>query len=53
MTALYPHEKLRSNIRHHDPFDKMLLAQAGHEKMILITHDTKFRQYDDKHLMIV
>ncbi|MBQ6489977.1 MAG: type II toxin-antitoxin system VapC family toxin [Solobacterium sp.] len=41
------------NTRHKDPFDKMLLAQAKHEKMILITHDSKFRQYNDKHLMII
>lgn len=40
-------------VQHKDPFDKMLLAQARYENMILITHDSKFRQYDDKHLLIV
>ncbi len=43
----------QANTRLNDPFNKMLLAQARHEKMILITHDSKFRQYHDKHLMIV
>lgn len=38
---------------HKDPFDKILLAQARQEGMILITHDSKFRQYSDHHLMIV
>ena len=40
-------------VQHKDLFDKMLLAQARYENMILITHDSKFRQYDYKHLMIV
>lgn len=37
---------------HHDPFDKMLLAQAISEDMILITHDTKFKEYKDKHILM-
>ena len=36
-----------------DPFDRMLLAQAISENMILITHDKKFMGLDNKHLMIV
>ncbi|MBE6121889.1 MAG: type II toxin-antitoxin system VapC family toxin [Erysipelotrichaceae bacterium] len=40
-------------VQHKDPFDKILLAQARQEGMILITHDSKFRQYSDHHLMIV
>ena len=40
-------------VQHKDLFDKILLAQARQEGMILITHDSKFRQYSDHHLMIV
>ena len=36
-----------------DPFDRMLLAQAKSENMVLITHDKKFRNYDNNHLLIV
>ena len=34
-------------------FDRMLLAQAISENMILITNDKKFMGLDNKHLMIV
>ena len=36
-----------------DPFDRMLLAQAKAENMILITHDKKFNNYDKDNVMIV
>ena len=39
-------------IKHNDPFDKMLLAQAISENMILITHDRKFNNYSDIHLLV-
>jgi PIN domain nuclease of toxin-antitoxin system len=33
--------------RHHgDPFDRMLIAQAQFETMVLLTADTAFRRYD-------
>ena len=41
------------NVINKDPFDRMLLAQAKSENMILITHDKKFRNYDNNHLLIV
>jgi len=32
--------------RHHDdPFDRMLIAQAQMEDLIVVTHDPKFRRY--------
>jgi len=32
--------------RHHDdPFDRMLVAQAEAEKLVLVTHDEIFRSY--------
>ena len=36
-----------------DPFDRMLLAQAKAENMILITHDKKFKNYDKNNILIV
>ena len=40
-------------IKHNDPFDKMLLAQAITEGMTLITHDQKFNIYDNRHLLVI
>jgi PIN domain nuclease of toxin-antitoxin system len=31
---------------HRDPFDRMLIAQARSETMVLLTADTAFRKYD-------
>ncbi|MBW1800701.1 MAG: type II toxin-antitoxin system VapC family toxin [Deltaproteobacteria bacterium] len=36
--ALPPH--------HHDPFDRMLVAQAAAEGLTLVTHDRKLKDYD-------
>lgn len=33
-------------LHHHDPFDRMLIAQALFEKMVLITVDNKIQLYD-------
>ena len=41
------------DIKHNDPFDKMLLAQAITENMIFVTHDKKFEYYDNKNILIV
>ena len=41
-----------SKIKHQDPFDRMLLAQAISENMILLTHDQKFLNYSDIHLLV-
>lgn len=43
----YAHgEALRDLPYHHqDPFDRMLIAQARHEQLTLITHDRKFEPY--------
>ena len=33
--------------RHHDdPFDRMLIAQAQHAQLTVVTHDPKFRLYE-------
>ena len=36
---------LRLPAHHADPFDRMLLAQAAEEDLIVITHDRKFEPY--------
>lgn len=33
-------------MHHQDPFDRMLIAQAKHEQLILITRDKQIGQYD-------
>ena len=33
-------------LHHGDPFDRMLIAQAKHESMALVTVDAHFRAYD-------
>lgn len=38
---------------HKDPFDRMLLAQARCENIALVTHDSAFSSYGDKHVMLV
>ena len=41
------------DIKHGDPFDRMLIAQSKFEKMVLITHDSKIKLYNEKYVMIV
>ncbi len=36
----------RFPLHHPDPFDRMLLAQAQAEGLILVTHDARVRRYD-------
>ena len=33
---------------HHDPFDRLLIAQAKAEKMLFITHDSLIPYYEEK-----
>lgn len=33
-------------VHHSDPFDRMLIAQAKIESLILMTHDARLRDYD-------
>ena len=37
----------RSNSEHKDPFDRMLIAQAKSENMLLVTHDKRLTVYDE------
>lgn len=38
---------------HHDPFDRVLIAQAKTEKMLLITHDRLLSGYSEKCIMTI
>ena len=33
-------------LHHHDPFDRLILAQALQNEMMIISADTKFKHYD-------
>ena len=36
----------RLSLHHRDPFDRILVAQAKHEQLMLVTHDKELLQYD-------
>lgn len=38
---------------HADPFDRILVAQAKHDRLTLVTHDAAVRQYPDVPLIAV
>lgn len=39
--------------RHHDPFDRIMLAQAKAEKMFFLTHDTLLSDYGEKYVLML
>ena len=50
---LFPKHSLRLEgieLPHKDPFDRMLLAQAVDNDLVLLTHDSKFKDVVDKHV---
>lgn len=38
---------------HRDPFDRILLSQAKADGMMLLTHDNKFKSFDEPYYRIV
>lgn len=52
VTELKNIEKTKE-IKHNDPFDLMLLAQAISENAIFITHDKKFKAYGNNNIMLI
>ena len=38
---------------HHDPFDRILIAQAKAENMLFITHDPLLKYYNEKCIFLV
>ncbi len=50
---LFPKNSLRLEeveLSHKDPFDRMLLAQAMDNDLVLLTHDSKFKDINDWHV---
>ena len=43
-------EAVRS--QHGDPFDRMLVAQALHEQLALVTHDRDVARYSDTFILV-
>lgn len=53
IVALESLEKKPDTPPHNDPFDQALLAQAKADGMMLVTHDQKFKYYDEPYIAIV
>ena len=50
---LFPKNSLRLEeveLPHKDPFDRMLLAQAMDNDLVLLTHDSKFKDINNRHV---
>ena len=45
VTAEHAHAVAGLPDHHRDPFDRMLIAQAGVERLTVVTHDSRFRGY--------
>ena len=53
---MYSLEEIINNnekIKHKDPFDRALLAQAIENKLILLTHDERLKEYKEKYIQII
>ena len=48
-------EIIRNNkeVKHNDPFDRALLAQAIENKLVLLTHDERLKEYKEKYIQII
>ncbi len=48
LSITFAHSELAGNLTefHKDPFDRMLIAQAQIEQMILVTDDSQIQQYE-------
>jgi PIN domain nuclease of toxin-antitoxin system len=52
VTALYAEAAANLPLHHRDPFDRMLVAQAMTEGLVLVTADRRLSNYDVKTLAI-
>ena len=52
ITAADATSAARLPLHHRDPFDRMLIAQAKSEPLILLTHDTAFAAYGDSVMLV-
>ena len=48
MPILWRHAEVAGSLpqHHHDPFDRMLIAQAQTEQLTIVSYDRAFRDYD-------
>ena len=51
--ALETVERAEDAPPHHDPFDRMLIAQAKAENMAFVTHDALLTHYNEKCIVLV
>ena len=51
ITASHAWRTAQLPFHHHDPFDRILIAQAAEESLTLVTRDGKLQQYDVPLLM--
>ena len=42
------HLPFQENVKHNDPFDRLLISQAIENNLVIITHDDKIPLYDVK-----
>ena len=52
LTAGELYEK-SAELSHHDPFDRILIAQTKHENYSLLSHDVKLKDYNEDCLILV
>ena len=52
ITAAHAAAVDRLQARHSDPFDRLLVAQALHEPLHLLTHDAQLAQYSDTIILV-
>lgn len=52
ISMVHAHETAALPLHHRDPFDRMLVAQARTENLILITADARLKDYDVRLLMV-
>ena len=45
--------KKSDEVKHNDPFDRLILSQAKSENLILITHDSLLADYNESCIMLV
>ena len=53
---MYSLEEIIENnkkMKHKDPFDRTLLAQAIENKLILLTYDERLKEYKEKYVQII
>ena len=51
--ALETLEREEGSAKHEDPFDRILLAQAKGDGMMLLTHDALFKAYNEPYVFMV